>query len=179
MALGVSLVLPFHFAPQRFLQTEKKSGFRYNCWVAISGSHQTGSGWIRVGLEVFINKSRLAVLSSFPETKASSNPLNGVTSLFPFLPSSPSVAAVLSSGMSSTFTKPSVGPLEVKLTLLARLGNLTSNIKCTKKMVSVVVNVGGAGLSKGAGPFRVSSLPFWSSFKSQPSCILETTASVT
>lgn len=74
----------------------------------------------------------------FQETKASGNTFTNVTSLFPFWPSSPSVAARLSSGMSPTFTRPAVGPLEVKLTLLDRPGNLTPNTKYSGKKNRVV-----------------------------------------
>ena len=94
---------------------------------------QSGSvSWIRVGLEVFINKSRLAFLSSFPADQSawliwsSCIVWQQVTSLFSFCSASVSVDAApgLSSEMSLTFSRPAVGPLEIMLILLAWFGNL-------------------------------------------------------
>lgn len=41
--------------------SSKTAGYQLQCLMK-----KKKKGWIRVGLEVFINKSRLAVLSSFP-----------------------------------------------------------------------------------------------------------------
>lgn len=146
----VSPVLLFHWLPQQFVQAVRRAGVPSIQIPTILKMHReisikkSPANWIRVGLEVFINKSRLEFLSSFPGDQTASiissscvvwqltnitiKMTSVVTSLFSsFCSASLSVAAApgFSSETSLTLSRPAVGPLEMRPMLLAWFGNLT------------------------------------------------------